>query len=156
MKNLTEILVRFRKPQGPFDNLLKFQVNDLLDFMPYEIAREFLKDDIDAEKWAGFYKPLTKDNVIIEMRKYMPFAWDKCTGERGISSNRSIAHYNAWLWILEDKEALEFLADEDNYACYGAPILKYICDRYDFDYTVCLEPYDKEIADRFIKGEGCG
>lgn len=155
MKTLTEILVRYREPSGPFDDLMDFNTDDLLQFMPYEIASEFLKDTAASEDWDNFYRPLSKENVITQMREYMPFAWEKCTGERGISSTRSIAHYHAWLWILEDKEALEFLLDEDNYPCFGAPILKYICDKYSFDYNTFLEPYNKETADSFIKGEGC-
>jgi len=155
LKTLSEILVRYREPSGPFDDLMDFNTDDLLQFMPYETAKEFLKDDVTPEKWAEYYRPLSKPNVITEMYNYMRFAWDKCTGERGISSSRSIAHYHAWLWILDDKDALEFLTDEDNYPCYGAPILKYICDRYDINYADFLEPYNKETADSFIKGEGC-
>lgn len=77
-------------------------------------------------------KPLTRDAVLAEMHNYMTFAWDKANNERGLSAGRSINHFEAWLWLLGDEEALAFAEDAENYPDYGRPILHYICERFGF------------------------
>lgn len=77
-------------------------------------------------------KTLTRDAVLTEMRNYMTFAWDKANNERGLSAGRSINHFEAWLWLLGDEEALAFAEDDDNYPEYGRPILRFICERFGF------------------------
>ena len=85
----------------------------------------------------------------------MKFAWEKCLSSRGLSSCRSLAHYKAWLWILEDQETIDFLDDEGNYPCFGAPILQYICNKYNWDFKDLIEPWQLETATKFIDGKGC-
>jgi hypothetical protein len=69
------------------------------------------------------------------MNEYMSFAFEKARGERGISANRSIMHYIAWIWLnSEDEFATEIDTDfEENYHSYGISILKKICKHYGWD-----------------------
>jgi hypothetical protein len=60
----------------------------------------------------------------------MDFAWDKANNGRGISANRSIAHYQAWLWLL-GVEWCDTLMDD--YEFYGKPQLIRICEYLGLD-----------------------
>lgn len=124
---------------------------DLLEYLPFNDAKEYLKPEITAEQWTN--KALSKGTIIAEMKKYMIFALEKASNHRGLSSSRSIDHFKNWLWLLGDDETLAFAEDDCNYQNYGAPILKKICEVYGFDF-----PNNEDIQN-MAKGlpcyEGC-
>jgi len=122
-------------------------VVDLLVYLPFEEAKEFLKPEVKPEEWKT--KELTEEAIIKEMRDYMEFALGKADNHRGISSSRSIDHYRNWLFLLDDNELLEFLNNEENYENYGVPILKKICDKYNFPFP------DDEGLLNMSKGKPC-
>jgi hypothetical protein len=122
-----EILKRIadRTPEDP----LGFEVNIYIAYLTYENAKPYLKDEITKEDWDSDYEHPTD-----RMRSYLGFAWEKANGRRGISANRSIMHYGAWMWLIgEDKFAEELLSFE-GYRCYGKPQLKKICGYLGLEY----------------------
>jgi len=125
MRSEDEILEKARKV---YKNDLFGIVVDYIEYLPYEKAKEFMKPEVTKEKWNQV--EYTKEHVIGEIKKYLPFAYDKAEGARGISSNRSIQHFEAWLWLLKDYELLAFVLDWDNYAMYGFPMLQKIAEKY--------------------------
>lgn len=128
--------------------------NDLLQYLDYEYAKEFLTEDenqesntvdlpigqlIDCNKptplmtkstWEEIKTDYTIENIIKEITDYLPFAFTKAEDGRGISANRSICHFKNWLFALGDDELYNFADDEDNYPEYGFPILKAIKEKY--------------------------
>jgi hypothetical protein len=127
-----------RTPQEIADYYRQEQVNDFLNFtaevlLPYlsaEQVKPFLKESADLTDWKP--EPLSREGVLAAMRGYMEFAWGKVENHRGISASRSVEKMSAWLWILGDEEMVASARDNANYAYYGAPILKKICDVYGF------------------------
>lgn len=113
------------------DDFFGWQTNDLLVYLTYENAKEFLNNDIDADKWAEVRgeQPL---NPEASLRDYMPFAWDKANNCRGISAGRSIEHMKAWLW-LDGQDSLLAIVEGD-YEYYGKPHLVAICEHYGIDW----------------------
>lgn len=128
MKTYDEI-VAFYEAESKND-FLGFTADVLLPYLPVEKVKPFLKEDADLSEWKTV--PLTEESVITEMRGYMEFAWGKAQDHRGISASRSVEKMSAWLWLLGDEETLSFAKDGDNYRNYGAPILKKICEVYQF------------------------
>lgn len=124
MRTVEEIKERIEKKQ-PNDMFGTFF--DLVEFLPANEAKEYLKEDSDEK---AFVREYTKENVIKEIQEYLPFAYGKAEGARGISSNRSIEHFCHWLWLLEDHELLAYCEDWDNYAMYGFPMLQKIAEKY--------------------------
>lgn len=124
------------------------QVDDLLDFLTFESAKEFLKPEATKDKWEIL--ELTKDFVLDAMRKYMDFAWEKCLGHRGISASRSLDHFRAWIWLLGDDQVLKDM-EETEYAQYGAPQLRMLCEHYGF-----IWPEGVVAAQRMSVGKRCG
>jgi len=123
---------------------------DLIVYLPYEHAKEFIKPEVTEEQYnKEFKKSYTKENIIKEIRDYMSFALGKAENHRGISAGRSIEHFCAWLWLLKDHELLAFAEDDYNYENYGCPILKKICEKYDIQYP------DDEGMLNMAKGEKC-
>lgn len=118
-----EILARLKDQEDIFG----FRCEVLVTSLPFEEAREFLKEDTTAENWDT---ELTRDAVLKEMLEYLDFAWDKALSHRGLSAGRSIQKLTEWLWILGDEEAVSFVSDDTNYLNYGAPALLYISNRY--------------------------
>jgi len=120
---------------------------DLVSYLSFNEAKEFLKPDSKEEDWKA--TELTEKAILKEMKEYMIFALGKVENHRGISAGRSIDHFHNWLFLLGDDELLKFLDDDSNYANYGAPILKKICEKYDIPF-----PKGKEF-NRMAEGKPC-
>ena len=124
-----EILDRIeeRKAQDVFG----FETNDYIDFLDYEHVQPFLKEGVGKEEWEKviLFDPLK------EIKNYMEFAWDKANNCRSLSSQRSLMHMMAWIWLNGDDDFCFVITDqfEKNYCYYGKPILELICDYYDID-----------------------
>lgn len=126
-----EIVERIKDIQENGDMLTKqFSFNDLVMFLDYDHAREFLKEGTTREDWEQGDLPLPKNDPIQEIKDYMPFAWMKAMDERGISANRSVIHMTQWLWLAGDEELYEML-DGGLYGYYGTVALKKVCEKYD-------------------------
>lgn len=131
MKTQDEIVARMqeRREKDPFG----FEVGEYLRALDYDHVKPFLKPDVKPEDW----KPDLVDDEAVRrtIRDYASFAWSKANGKRGISANRSIQHYIAWIWLIDTE-----LADqidhrfETNYAYYGKDILAAICEHFDVDW----------------------
>ena len=102
----------------------------LVSYLPAERAKAFCEEGTDLSDWKQ--SPLTREQILGEMKGYMEFAWGKVEDHRGISANRSIDKMKAWLWLLEDDDTWAFANSDEHYAQYGAPILKKICEQYQF------------------------
>jgi len=132
MKTIEQIVEKIRQPDAR--DIFGTVTSDLLSFLPFAQAREFLKPEITDEVWAsgGYPHPLTEENVIGEIKRYMPFAWEKANDCRGLSAGRSLQHMQTWLWLLDADEAAAGL---DNYSHYGKPQLRAICEELGINWA---------------------
>jgi len=146
MKEQKEIVDKIKTSNDFFG----FQQEVLVPFLDYENAKEFLKPEVKKVAWKKSQVKLNKETVLEQMKDYMEFAWEKCSGHRGLSASRSLEKMRAWLWLLSDTEMIEFSDDEDNYPNYGAPVLAKISKKYGFKI-----PKDKPTQN-MIKGLACG
>ena len=129
MRTQEEIVERYQ--QRRVKDLLGFEVGEYIHYLDYEHAKPYLIKGTAAEEW----KPLPLKAVVSRMREYMSFAWSKANNCRGISANRSILHFIAWIWLSGD-DAFSNEIDRDlehNYFWYGKPILVKICEHYGWD-----------------------
>ena len=110
---------------------LGFEVGEYVDFLDYTHAKSYL-ENCTEEEWNKIYKEPTKENVISTMQDYIEFAWEKADSHRGLSANRSIEYYLAWIWLAEDDDFLRQVQDEyDNYySDYGKSILMMIAPHF--------------------------
>ena len=105
------------------------QQGDLAIYLDTNRVKEFCKADADLSDWKQ--EEITREGVIKKILEYLDFAFEKAIDHRGISASRSIKHMQAWLWLLEDNELLDFAETNSNYRNYGVPILKTIATKYD-------------------------
>ena len=70
-------------------------------------------------------EPLTEENVIRHLAEDLAFAFEKALNKRGISASLMLDVVKMWLWVLDDE-----LANDDEYAQYGLPILKKAAVKY--------------------------
>jgi hypothetical protein len=124
------------------EDVLGFETTVLAGFVP-----GLLKDPWKVD-------PLTEDEVVRQMRDYMPFACDKALGHRGISAGRSVAHYRAWLWLLGDDELVGEI-DGGLYQNYGVPVLKRVARKYAFPVPPAIEAWEDGKACRDDCRDGC-
>lgn len=117
------------------NDMFGFISSDLIEFLSFDNARKYLKDEYvkkvekGEEKWEQ--KPATKEQAIKDMVEYMEFAWGKANNCRGLSAGRSIEHMRASLLIAEDIELFDKLSD---YSYYGKPQLRAICEKYNIEW----------------------
>lgn len=110
-----------------------FGVSDIMDALPFEDVRyslcnEFLRLENPKEEWETKHQLKTDEDIKKKMLEYLDFAWEKANNERSLSSERSICHFIAWAWLLDNDtlyKELERRFDTD-YAPYGKPILHYL------------------------------
>lgn len=139
MKTQEEILqqIQERKDQ----DFLGFEWEEYVRFLYFDHAKPFLKSEFtkkssSKKEWNRDVSVASHENLLDTMKSYMDFAWDKANNCRGISANRSILHYFAWLWLAEEDELLGKVKKEfdENYHHYGKPILEIICDHFGWDW----------------------
>jgi len=95
-------------------------IGRLAQFIPEEQLKGFgleLKDE-----FLGKHKeiPLTKENVLKQLKEDVDFGFDKALDQRGISAGLMYQVVGMWNWILEDG-----LEDFDDYAQYGLPLFRF-------------------------------
>ena len=125
MRTHEEILRRIEE-RKPLD-MLGFEWHLYLNCLPFDKIRHFFKPDADGTNW----RVSTTEDVRVLAVDYMPFAWEKANGCRGLSAGRSIMHYIAWMWLLGE----DGFDDMAGYEYYGKDELIQICKHLGLDHT---------------------
>lgn len=128
MRTDDEIVARLKEVSEGEHDWLGTEQGDLIARLPWDKAKPLLSGDVTEEQWAGIHISRDRDHLINEMREYMPFAWKKANGFRGISASRSMSHFRAWVWLAGDD-----LGEFNNYQHYGKDHLVRICNHYGFE-----------------------
>jgi len=154
MRTMDEIVARINEVKER--DWLGTEVGDMLPYLDFEHARPYLKADTKAEAWDVPERGAT--SPLDEIRDYMPFAFEKATGHRGISASRSISHMRAWSWLAGDDAALAICDDESLYPNYGMPILLRLCEHFGIPVPEPGFDHMKYPGARCRPGcdEGCG
>ncbi len=105
-----------------------FEIADLVEFLPFSAAKEFLIDGVNEDDWEKDRQNLLSPSEMI--KDYMSFAFDKALSERGLSAARSISHMCAWVWLDGKDQLCEQIRE---YSDYGLPQLRQICKEYGLD-----------------------
>jgi hypothetical protein len=119
-------------------DMFGFEWMEYLKALDWEHAQEFLKDEAktDEKLRTDWTVDLPNREAVLKcMKDYLEFAFGKAHDQRGISASRSLSHYVAWAWLAGDKDfsdEIERLSDSD-YAPYGLPVLRRICEFYGWD-----------------------
>lgn len=148
MRTQEEIVERCQEKVKAF---LSFEPEVLVSFLDFEVAKPFLRDDARADDWAK--RELVESDMIEAMRSYMAeYGWDKCESHRGISASRTVEKLGCWIWLLgNEQDYLDYeVYSKDHYMPYGAPILKWVCEKYAFPI-----PQGGGRLDRMMNGEAC-
>ena len=158
MKTQEEIVARIDEVTDR--DFLGFEMSDLYNSLNKENLIETLlklgskSTREELEKEFAEHKPVfqTDEDVVAEIKRYMDFAIGKAVNHRGISTCRSISHYRTWTWFIDDKETYDFLKNDDNYRNYGAPMLKFVAEKYG-----CPLPdgEDGQVFEAMANGEMC-
>lgn len=131
MKTQEQIVEKFKELVKSGEDFFGVMRNDLIVYLDFVYAKEFLKDEITEEEWNNDKKSYCDESVIKEIAEYMPFAWDKANNCRGLSAGRNMDHMYAWCWLL----GLDELAESTKgYDLYGKPQLKAICEHFNLDW----------------------
>lgn len=85
------------------------------------------------EEYKETYKPLeyTEEAVLAELKGDVEFGFTKALNQRGLSASAMNSVVRMWLWVLEDD-----LADDEEYAQYGLPLLKKVAVKYGFENEI--------------------
>lgn len=115
-----------------------FSIEVVFGFLPFAMAKAFMNAEAlakpDAEvEWEKERTPLTREEVLKELREYMAFAWEKVQDQRGLSACRSVIKIETLIYMLGDEEPIKAFrdADGDN---YGADKLLVACLHYDLPF----------------------
>lgn len=124
MKTQKEILAKIKEVRN--DDFFGVKTTDLVFSLPYKVAKKFLNKETTEEEF-NRDNHLTDEKVVKEIKKYLPFAWDKANNRRGLSAARSLEHFSIWLWLIGE----DALAEEiQTYEYYGKPQLVAISEKF--------------------------
>lgn len=117
--------------EGFKTDVFGFGKHDIAEALPFEDVKDILLQEFlsrpDAKELWEKDRLKTKEDVLRKMRDYLDFAWEKANNGRGLSADRSIQHYIAWSWLIDEElhnELIRMYLEE--YDDYGKNILKYI------------------------------
>ena len=127
MRTTEEVIARINARMD--NDILGFEWPIYLEVLPFEQAKPFLVAEATADKWPA---PKTLEQIRQEAKEYLAFAWDKANNCRGMSANRSIMHYQAWLWLLGEDWGDALM---DNYEFYGKPQLEKISEYFGVNWA---------------------
>ncbi len=128
------------------DDFFGVKLGDLIFFLPFEHAKQFIRDpkaaeetDYEADRQklrAAGELPADREQALAWIKGYMEFAWGKANNCRGLSANRSIDHLIARLWLIgeDDLSAKVTKSFEEDYDYYGKRILRGICEHFGWDW----------------------
>lgn len=126
MKTQSEIVAYLESTRA--GDFLSTYILDLLSALDFEHAKPYLNDEAIATGPADWEIVYTTDAVLLgHMHEYLPFAYGKAYGRRGISANRSIDHFIAWSFLVDDT-LHAWLTQEyaANYTNYGLFLLRHV------------------------------
>ena len=131
MRTQEEIIKRFNES----NDFMGTQKSDLVDLLTFENAKQFLNKEYveSVAKWEDKWEQKTETKTTI--LEYLPFAYDKAEGERGISAGRSMLHFKTWIWFDDEKFYNEIISDMENYTDYGIEVLNTIAAHYGYSRT---------------------
>jgi len=133
MRTQKEILDHIKKVEK--DDFFGTETKDLICFLDYENAKDFLKDGVTKEAWEELQQSLTKEHISKVITDYMEFAWYKANNRRFLSAGRSIDHMQAWTWLIDDKFYKKLKKSrKKNYKYYGKSLLVMICEHFNVDW----------------------
>lgn len=130
---------------------------ELLMRVPLEKATRFMKTDHGwtPETWERAQLKKDHESLVAEMEDYFQFAWEKAVGHRGVSASRTVQHYMAWAWLLNDMELMAYLMEPANYPNYGCPMLLAIAQVYDMMDLLPSNTLDYEVFMNMAQGRMC-
>lgn len=131
--------------ENKVDDIFGYKLEIIFPFFTGEQQRSY---GMEGTEWVGSIA-ITEEEVHRRMKGYMKFAWEKVLGHRGISASRSVSRMSVWVFLMGNDDLLKFVQDGNNYAMYGAPVLKRICEKYRFPI-----PKDERVL-RMAKGLPC-
>lgn len=121
------------------DDMFGWEASEYLRALDFEHLKPLLKPEAQEdpkirEEWAADLT--TREAVLKRMEEYMSFAFDKANNQRGLSANRSVMHYIAWIWLAGDEDFSAEIEEDlkTGYQFYGKLILRKICEKYGWDW----------------------
>lgn len=123
--------IKNKLKEGFSTDFFGFGVQDIAEALSFEDIKEMLTDEFlnnpNAKEIWEEGRLETKQDVVNRMKNYLDFAWEKANDERGLSADRSIQHYIAWSWLIDDELYNKLVhMYETEYGYYGKNILSYI------------------------------
>jgi hypothetical protein len=122
---------------------------ELLLRLPLRMAIPYMTTDHgwNEDTWARQMFKKDHESVYNEIEDYFQFAWEIAIEHREMASLRSIHHFLAWSWLLNDSELSKFLSDPRNYPNFGCPMILGVAQQYDL---MDLLPTRKEHYEVFM------
>lgn len=115
------------RTQEESKKMLGFQVEVLTEYLDWDHAKQFYKEEYVKEVEAGTKEkpqPVTDlYEATQDMLDYLVFGYMKALDERGISASRTIDKLSAWLWLLGRDDLRRLISDDELYNPYGMPAL---------------------------------
>lgn len=145
-----ETVARIKELGTTREDFFGVERSRLMESLPYEEAKEFLRDDAPhtEETWE-VERTRNCESVRSQITDYLKFAWGKANDCRGLSAQRSMAHFKGLLWLLgpEHDELREWIGTPEHFAYYGKPALVRVSELVGFDWKKADDEEWRNVED---------
>ncbi len=131
-----EQIVARIKEIGPED-MHGVERSRLLEALPYAKAKQFLGADAPhtEETWE-VERTKNAESATAQIKGYLEFAWGKANDSRGLSAQRSMAHFKGLLYLIgpEQDDLRQWIGSPEHFAYYGKPALVKVSELVGFPW----------------------
>lgn len=132
-----QIVARIDELTGTNRDMFGIERSRLLDCLPWDRAKKYLKDDAPwtEEAWEEHRRKTTED-VRKDAVGYLTFAWTKANDRKIASCQKSMDHLRGVAWMLgpEGQVLFNYLQKREDYRYFGKPQLVAASEFLGFDW----------------------
>jgi hypothetical protein len=122
--------IEVEKDTAPFGF---FTSEVLIPYLDKEHVKPFLRKN-ELASWDEVHNHhKDEDDVLMNMREYIGFAWQKVYKHKGITAITAVAKLRAWVWLIGDDELYRWTGLEESCKNFGAPAFKRVSEKYGFE-----------------------
>lgn len=117
----------------PKDSLDSMRASYLIQFLPFRVAKRYLRDSIDRVGWAAVQQELDEIRIRFLFGELVPAAFRAANVRRTVDVTRFLLQFEMFLWVLGDDEEAARAAMFERFKHFGKPQLVGLCDRFGLD-----------------------
>ncbi len=125
--------------------------------VPLEKAEKFMSPDHGwtPETWEKSMMKKDHQSLVFEIEDYFQFSWELALAHNGMGCSKSLHHYMAWAWLLNDMELFDFCMHKSNFINFLCPVILSVGQLYELTGVLPEQQLDQFVFNNMAQGKPC-